>query len=790
MSAERPLQLLTALLMSLGSVMLGVSSGNVTLPLLTITASATSIYLTDRLRWFYLHGAVANLAALCAALIAVYDFYDLERDRQLLAIAYLLVYLQIVLLFQLKTDRIYWQLHLLSLLQVIVATAISRSLGFGLLLFIYLFCSLWTGFVFFVFRQNTRQRARRNSLRPETWTDEVSLEAALGERKTRFHPRLALAAMRQATGICLFALLTFLLLPRFGDGTSNQSLRGVRMVGFTDSVRLGELGTAIESEEPVLRLWFFSPDDDRPFRLIGSPMLRGAVVNYYRNGTWSIAQARNIWEQEIQIPVASNATVRQRIAMKPLRERTVFSIYPPVRVDPQPPVAFNLRTQQLVRTASQSKPFDVVLGTTGIRSRRQTRITAVGPTDAIGDVSLLQPFHREQSTKRAGHRLAPLQILAKNILEEAALTDATTAEKAIAICNYLKTSPQFNYSLDGVERDPKIDPIVDFLTENPSGHCEYFSSALTLMLRSVGIRARMIIGFHGGDWNHLGAYYQIRQKDAHSWTEAYIPSEEMGTDSGKVASTVGDPYAPSTPNRGGWLRLDPTPSNPAFERTTDRNAAWDLISQIRNYADFLWTQYVVQLDAERQQQEIYKTVALWARGLFEAVNLPGLSHKKTEQAAAELGHFESDPKTVNGEKTFDARQLILWLVVLVGLCVGVLLLRRLYRAGLLSGQGSPDHRFAPLPRPFFRQWERLTSRYLAERRPEQTARAHAEQMAEQLLICGLTDQHHVPARVVDAHYAYCYGGVAPPAEVEAELSALIRGLGKALASRARDALQT
>ena len=55
MSAERPLQLLTALLMSLGSVMLGVSSGNVTLPLLTITASATSIYLTDRLRWFYLH---------------------------------------------------------------------------------------------------------------------------------------------------------------------------------------------------------------------------------------------------------------------------------------------------------------------------------------------------------------------------------------------------------------------------------------------------------------------------------------------------------------------------------------------------------------------------------------------------------------------------------------------------------------------------------------------------------------------------------------------------------------
>ncbi|MEC8338849.1 MAG: hypothetical protein VXZ84_11975, partial [Planctomycetota bacterium] len=120
MATERLLQLLTALLTALGSLMLGTSSGNATLPLLTIAAATMSIYLTDRLRWFYLHGSVANLAAVCAVLISIYDFYELERDRQLLAIAYLLVYLQIVLLFQIKTHRIYWQLHLLSLLQVIV----------------------------------------------------------------------------------------------------------------------------------------------------------------------------------------------------------------------------------------------------------------------------------------------------------------------------------------------------------------------------------------------------------------------------------------------------------------------------------------------------------------------------------------------------------------------------------------------------------------------------------------------------------------------------------------------
>ena len=179
MSAKRLLQLLTALVTSLGSVMLGISSGNATLPLLTIAAATMSIYFTDRFRWFYLKGSVANLAALCAVLISIYNFYELERERQLLAIAYLLVYLQIVLLFQIKTSRIYWQIHLLSLLQVIVATAISRSLGFGLLLIIYVFCSLWTGFVFFVVRQQTQQRGQRKQSLPKIWTADSSIEAAI-----------------------------------------------------------------------------------------------------------------------------------------------------------------------------------------------------------------------------------------------------------------------------------------------------------------------------------------------------------------------------------------------------------------------------------------------------------------------------------------------------------------------------------------------------------------------------------------------------------------------------------
>ena len=359
------------------------------------------------------------------------------------------------------------------------------------------------------------------------------------------------------------------------------------MIGFTDSVRLGELGTAIESQEPVLRLWFFEPHDDKPFRLLGSPMLRGAIVNYYKNGTWSITGSQ-MWAQEIEIPISPPNAVKQRIAMTPLRERTVFALYPPALVDPQTPVAFNLRTRQLVRTVSQSTPFDVVLATSGIRDRRQKRLTAIGPTDSSGDAALLQPFDGTGNSNKASERLEPLRALAMEILSQADLASEGTLERAEAICDYLKTSPKFSYSLTAEQRNPDLDPIIDFLTEHPQGHCEYFSSALTLMLRSVGIRARMVIGFQGGQWNHLGAYYQIRQKDAHSWTEAYIPESELDGFPG-----------------GGWLRLDPTPSNVRNDRQTNSGVALRFYGEIRNYAEFLWAKYVVQLDAQGQREDIY-----------------------------------------------------------------------------------------------------------------------------------------------------------------------------------------
>ncbi len=773
MATERILQLLTALLAAQGSVMLGISSENSTLPLLTIAAAALSLYVTDRYQWFYLQGPVANLAAVCALLVSVYDFLELERDRQLLAIAYLLIYLQIVLLFQIKNERIYWQLHLLSLLQVIVATAISSSLSFGLLLITYLYFCLWTGFVFFVFRQKNRQSTLPTSATPDSPTTNLPNDAKVVNYQKGFQARLALVALRQAAGICLLAFLTFLLLPRTGDGISSPKfkLSGARMIGFTDSVRLGELGTAIESQEPVLRLWFSKSVDDKPFRLIGPPMLRGAVVNYYKNGTWSISRSL-IGDQEIELPIAPPNAVMQRIAMAPLRERTVFALYPPAVIDRQTPVAFNLRTRQLVRTTSQSTPFDVVLTTSGIHNRRQKRFTPIGPTDSIDGASLLQPFYGDEKSTDAIGRLEPLRKLTQEILNNANLAESETAEQAEAICNYLKSSTEFSYTLDAQQRDLSVDPIVDFLTKNPQGHCEYFSSALTLMLRSAGIRSRMIIGFQGGEWNHLGGYYQIRQKDAHSWTEAYIPPGEIK----------------SLPN-GGWLRLDPTPRDSSGQRQASGSVALQFFSEMRNYAEFLWAKYVIQLDADRQQEDIYNRLAEWANALIDAAIHSVLVREKEKSQEALAGEADT-PNKQSAAKEIDWWRVAVWTSAVPVLIGCILLLRKFYRNGIRKIPATSEKRIQLPQRPFYRQWEQLLARYLVLRRPEQTARQHAVQIADQLIECGLEDQRDVPKRIVDAHYAFAFGSRLPATDTEAELTQMIAALGKALATKQRDALKT
>jgi len=143
-------------------------------------------------------------------------------------------------------------------------------------------------------------------------------------------------------------------------------------------------------------------------------------------------------------------------------------------------------------------------------------------------------------------------------------------DKARAIEAYLKTD--FHYTLD--LKPAKKDPLAEFLFDLKEGHCEYFATAMVIMLRTLDIPARIVNGFQMGEYNDLSGYYTVRESDAHSWVEVYFPKTNA------------------------WVEFDPTPSAGINDYSHG-----GIASSLRKYADAMevfWLDYIVTLDRDEQ----------------------------------------------------------------------------------------------------------------------------------------------------------------------------------------------
>ena len=122
---------------------------------------------------------------------------------------------------------------------------------------------------------------------------------------------------------------------------------------------------------------------------------------------------------------------------------------------------------------------------------------------------------------------------------------ASPYEKAEVITRYLRDT--ITYS-DVVPAAPAgEDKLAWFLFEHKAGFCTYYASAEVVMLRSLGIPARLAVGFAEGEpvsWNQR----LVRERDAHAWPEVYFPGS-------------------------GWVEFEPTGSQPALIRPTEAGAA-------------------------------------------------------------------------------------------------------------------------------------------------------------------------------------------------------------------------
>jgi transglutaminase-like putative cysteine protease len=389
--------------------------------------------------------------------------------------------------------------------------------------------------------------------------------------------------------------------------------------------------------------------------------------------------------------------------------------------------------------------FSYNLLTSAFRDHRQINIMPAAAELSPNGALVGLPFAGPN-----GDPLAQLKATAAAVV--AGISPANTADRAKALESHLRDSGDYQYTMQSPVRTPGMDPVEDFVANNPRGHCEYFAGALALMLRSVGIPSRVVVGYRGGDWNVVGSFYQVRQLNAHSWVEAYLPPRPENF------SLFDKIVIPELVERarvnGAWMRLDPTTSN-AMLVDTAAGSRWGEIQQVVDYLKFVWNNYVVGMDAVKQHESVYQPLAQGSRNLIRK-----LTTRETWSAWGRAVLESADPRKWTGETLGRALRAMPWFVG--GGLAGWLLVRsvRMRRRGMVAASATAKRscRAAP-PVDFYVRLEELLARYRLRRTPEQTQREFVQtacgELAESPATRGVSA---LPRRVVEAFYRVRFGG--------------------------------
>jgi hypothetical protein len=377
----------------------------------------------------------------------------------------------------------------------------------------------------------------------------------------------------EATGFSLFALsatmilasflltaVIFVSFPRLGLGFLALDSGNGPTSGFSSRVELGEVGRIKQNDSVVMRVEFRK--NGQVYRPDFKVLWRGVNLDYYDGKTWysTLPAAREVSNSEgrggqlFTVP-APKKIVLQDIYMESFNSPVVFTYGIPLEI------TGTFKKIQMDQGYSL-KTLDQHTG-----PRQYTIIADIGnpktnyPHPTHYKSPNVYPNRFLQLPKTSPRTLK----LAQSMVDE---SDSKTT-KARKILKYLKTN--YGYSLD-MERKTHESALDEFLFVRKEGHCEYFASAMAVLLRLNGIPSRIINGFAGTEWNDLGQYMIVRQTHAHSWVEAYIPGV-------------------------GWQVFDPTPPDPSAAATTS-----NILSRRLDLMRLYWQRYVVRYSMQDQTQ--------------------------------------------------------------------------------------------------------------------------------------------------------------------------------------------
>ena len=348
-------------------------------------------------------------------------------------------------------------------------------------------------------------------------------------RDVRVGKRFLLGTGALSMVTLFISVAVFLAFPRVSRGWApGGSAFATRIAGFADQVSLDAHGATIATNpEVVLRVEF---PDGRPENTADLHW-RGRSYDHFDGVRWSRTgnMPRSGPRPGAYRRLRDGSVIRQEIYSSLLTSRVLFALHPVLEVEARSRIRPFLDQAGDIRFAGAVPPRYVARS---IRERPDPATLRAAP----GGRAPAEPYYLQ---------LPDLSPRVSALADSLTAGQGTRFDRARAIEGWLR-SLEYTRELPATPAETGLEY---FLFERQAGHCEYFSTAMVVLLRAVGIPARNVNGFLGGHWNDVGNHLAVTQNHAHSWVEVWHPGS-------------------------GWVTYDPTPAGSAGEADAARAWFW------------------------------------------------------------------------------------------------------------------------------------------------------------------------------------------------------------------------
>ena len=332
----------------------------------------------------------------------------------------------------------------------------------------------------------------------------------------QLHTRVSMSTSLRTAGVLVMQaiplmLVLFLFFPRVAPLWSVPLPGGTR-TGISDHIAPGDIAALTRSNDIAFRAVF-----DGPIPAPRDLYWRGLVYSNFSQGTWSAGPASTAVEDQPMRPdgraefapdVSEIEPLSYQVLLEPTQASWLFAL------DVAKPVAAPTSLTRDFRLVSD-EPVHAMI-----------RYRVRSYPGAIMDTTLPEWLRRRETKLPEGDN-PRIVAFAKEL---ASRSDGPEAFLT-SVLQYIRSEPFF-YTLNPPTLND-TDSVDAFWFESRRGFCSHFAGAFVYLARAVGIPARMIGGYQGGEVNPVTGHLVVRQFDAHAWAEVWLEGR-------------------------GWVRMDPT----------------------------------------------------------------------------------------------------------------------------------------------------------------------------------------------------------------------------------------